>query len=184
MRKNSSNSKLRVSVRFVQILVINSSMTAFVFLNISGIQFLKCSSLLGNHGNLLTVWKNETFSLTTKIFRQINSLVTYLVHISQKFRESNVFTEKILKNWFNEFFYLGDCKFFIFPHFVSILQMISRKKVLEIMTTSSSNFNENLDSPWNLDVNLTCSYLLLPWTRHDHVFVKAVGNFCTLFDIF
>ena len=82
MRKNSSNSKLRVSVRFVQILVINSSMTAFVFLNISGIQFLKCSSLLGNHGNLLTVWKNETFSLTTKIFRQINSLVTYLVHIS------------------------------------------------------------------------------------------------------
>ena len=26
-----------------------------------------------------TVWKNEKFSLTEKIFRQINSLVTYLV---------------------------------------------------------------------------------------------------------
>ena len=28
---------------------------------------------------ICTVWKNEKFSLTKKIFRQINSLVTYLV---------------------------------------------------------------------------------------------------------
>ena len=39
-----------------------------------------------------TVWKNENFSLTKKIFRQINSLVTYLVKplLSRNFRQKCV----------------------------------------------------------------------------------------------
>ena len=41
--------------------------------------------------NYATVWKNEKFSLTKKIFRQINSLVIYLFSKNRYFHE--IFTK-------------------------------------------------------------------------------------------
>ena len=82
--------------------------------------------LMNLQSHKLTVWKNEKFGLTEKIFRQINSLVICLVKtllsrnfcqksvrlnfynfhtvklwFCQIFRQNNALLKKSLKNWFH-----------------------------------------------------------------------------------
>ena len=53
--------------------------------------FLSNHRILYPNGLVNTVWKDENFSLTEKIFREINSIVTYA------FRKTIAFT-KVLSN--------------------------------------------------------------------------------------
>ena len=90
------------------------------------LQFPHCTvSQCGKMKNLVSpknISSNQLFSIFysknitfTKFLPKMREREITVTLFWQKIRENNVFSKKILKSWFDEIF-MGDNKFFIFPH--------------------------------------------------------------------
>ena len=94
-----------------------------------------CQIFCKNEGYDRTLWKNEKFSLTKNFFRQINSLVTYLV----KPLLSRNFCQKCVRENSRNFHTMCS-EFLVFPHQLEIPQNFSHSIITSTVATSGEKW--------------------------------------------